>query len=61
MDEPMNQDVHSAVDIDNKMENVAGQELMLKWSRNGLLLVPQPSDDPHDPLNFTSGRKALIF
>jgi MFS family permease len=32
-----------------------------KLSRRGLPLIPQPSDDPFDPLNFASWRKILIL
>ena len=32
----------------------------LKLGRNGLPLVPQPSTDPNDPLNFPTVQKVLI-
>ena len=34
--------------------------LPIKLGRNGLPLVPVPSDDPNDPLNFSTLRKTLI-
>lgn len=35
--------------------------LQIKVSRTGLPLVPQPSDDPFDPLNFSRWRKFMIL
>jgi MFS family permease len=32
-----------------------------KFSRRGLPLIPQPSDDPFDPLNWSSIRKVLVL
>lgn len=29
--------------------------------RNGILLDPQPSEDPHDPLNFPLWQKACLL
>ncbi|KAH8432688.1 uncharacterized protein LDX57_010315 [Aspergillus melleus] len=32
-----------------------------KKNDNGIVLVPQPSDDPEDPLNWSTKRKLIIF
>ncbi|KAK5653687.1 hypothetical protein OQA88_8717 [Cercophora sp. LCS_1] len=41
----------------SESDKVVGEE---KRTENGLVLIPQPSDDPEDPLNWTSGRKAKV-
>lgn len=33
---------------------------VVKYSRSGIILVPQPSDDPNDPLNLPLWRRDLI-
>jgi hypothetical protein len=34
----------------------------LKTTKNGAtVLIPQPSDDPEDPLNWSFGKKASVF
>lgn len=33
----------------------------LKYASKGVLLEPQPSDDPHDPLNFPAWQKISIL
>jgi hypothetical protein len=38
-----------------------GPPLVLKYSKGGMLLQPQPSDDPHDPLNFPTWQKLSIL
>jgi hypothetical protein len=38
-----------------------GLLLVLKHSKDGILLHPQPSDDPHDPLNFPTWQKLSIL
>ncbi|KAI0146685.1 major facilitator superfamily domain-containing protein [Pestalotiopsis sp. NC0098] len=38
-----------------------GREANLKYSRKGIELVPQPSDDPRDPLNWPMSKKIAIF
>ena len=32
-----------------------------KRSSRGIVLIPQPTDDPHDPLNWSPRRKLLIL
>jgi hypothetical protein len=32
-----------------------------KFDKNGALLEPQPTNDPHDPLNFSSWQKLSIL
>lgn len=36
-------------------------DAVLKKSPEGIILIPQPSDDPRDPLNWSSGRKRGIL
>jgi hypothetical protein len=36
-------------------------EANLKYNKKGILLEPQPSDDPHDPLNFPRFQKYFIL
>ncbi|EXJ65526.1 hypothetical protein A1O7_01867 [Cladophialophora yegresii CBS 114405] len=36
-------------------------EVALKTSKNGKLLIPQPTNDPEDPLNWTRWKKAAIL
>ncbi|KAI7215749.1 hypothetical protein KC352_g16663, partial [Hortaea werneckii] len=36
------------------------QDAVLKRSKDGTILVPQPSDDPRDPLNWPLWRRDLI-
>lgn len=38
-----------------------GPSPVLKYSKSGTLLEPQPSDDPHDPLNFPTWQKFFIM
>ena len=38
----------------------ASQHGNLKHSKDGIILVPQPSDDPNDPLNWPLWRRDLI-
>lgn len=33
----------------------------MKYTKNGILLDPQPSDDPHDPLNFSAWEKGCVL
>ncbi|GAA6002193.1 uncharacterized protein JCM10292_000801 [Rhodotorula paludigena] len=33
----------------------------LKRDKNGIVLVPQPSDDPNDPLNWSTWKRELCF
>lgn len=33
----------------------------LKTTEDGIVLVPQPSDDPHDPLNWSWLKKHSVF
>lgn len=33
----------------------------MKYTENGILLDPQPSDDPHDPLNFSAWEKGCLL
>lgn len=42
------------------MKGPAGANPALKYSK-GILLDPQPSDDPHDPLNFSTWQKLAIL
>jgi hypothetical protein len=47
------------IDVDTE---AAGSENGLKVAKDGhTRLIPQPSDDPNDPLNWTWGRKHLIL
>lgn len=41
--------------------HVDTSESTVKLSRKGLPLIPQPSDDPFNPLNWSPGQKALLF
>ncbi|KAK3386844.1 major facilitator superfamily domain-containing protein [Podospora didyma] len=46
------------IDVDSASNDVAG----LKLAKDGhTRLIPQPSDDPNDPLNWTRARKHLIL
>jgi len=48
-----------AVDVDTE---AAGSESGLKVAKDGhTRLIPQPSDDPNDPLNWSWGKKHLIL
>ena len=38
-----------------------GANVNLKTDRKGYVLIPQPSDDPHDPLNWSRWKKAGIL
>jgi hypothetical protein len=38
-----------------------GGDPSLKCGKNGMILEPQPSDDPHDPLNFPTWQKLSIL
>lgn len=38
-----------------------GPDAVLKKGKNDVVLIPQPSDDPEDPLNWTPTKKALIL
>lgn len=33
----------------------------LKTDKNGTVLIPQPSQDPHDPLNWSWMKKHAVF
>ncbi|KAK0641776.1 major facilitator superfamily domain-containing protein [Cercophora newfieldiana] len=35
-------------------------ETAAKTSKDGIILIPQPSDDPRDPLNWPSSKKATV-
>lgn len=37
------------------------QSVHLKTDKNGVVLIPQPSEDPHDPLNWTWLKKHAVF
>lgn len=36
-------------------------DAVLKKGKNDVVLIPQPSDDPEDPLNWSPTKKALIL
>ncbi|AAS52257.1 ADR337Cp [Eremothecium gossypii ATCC 10895] len=42
-------------------DSLARQALGIKKDRNGVVLVPQPSDSPNDPLNWSYWRKIMHF
>jgi hypothetical protein len=47
------------VDVDTE---AAGSETGVKTAKDGhTRLIPQPSDDPNDPLNWSWGKKHLIL
>lgn len=66
-----NRNTHLA--IDNKSVDLQEQVMLevlergcsstteLKYSKGGILLDPQPSDDPHDPLNFSHLEKGRVL
>ena len=39
----------------------AGQLHSLKKSDEGIILIPQPNEDPNNPLNWTSRKKMTVL
>lgn len=46
---------------ENASGSGGGETFQPKLDKNGLPLVPQPSDDPSDPLNFPQWLKVVIL
>ncbi|KAH7922411.1 MFS general substrate transporter [Leucogyrophana mollusca] len=49
-------DLHS-----KKLVESVAQDAPLKRSKNGIVLVPQPSNSPNDPLNWPFWRKSMLM
>jgi hypothetical protein len=47
--------------IENSSTDMSDSTSNLKYNKKGILLEPQPSDDPHDPLNFPRFQKYIIL
>lgn len=51
----------SEEEIKNASGSPDGGNANLKYSEDGVLLIPQPSDDPDDPLNWPNWRKHMAL
>lgn len=51
-------DLHAVTAVSDADQAAAAN---LKRDKNGVVLVPQPSDDPRDPLNWPRLKKELCF
>ena len=49
------------MEMDTSQSPTDGIPLSQKMSRRGLPLIPQPSDDPFDPLNWSSLEKTVVL
>ena len=59
LDKDLQYDVHSGYVLDAAR---LGQNDATKLSPDGrTILIPQPSDDPNDPLNWSQSRKNIIL
>ncbi|CAK1366160.1 unnamed protein product [Cercospora beticola] len=44
----------------SRSPSTSGKEKNVKFNKQGIALIPQPSDDPRDPLNWSSGKKTAL-
>lgn len=51
-------DIYSFGESENESKYSSGK---LKTDKNGVILIPQPSDSPNDPLNWSKWRKFIHF
>ncbi|KAL9111907.1 MAG: hypothetical protein Q9227_003757 [Pyrenula ochraceoflavens] len=53
--------IRNEVEVLEKGGSQGDQETHLKKTKDGIVLVPQPSDDPRDPLNWPMWKKILTI
>jgi hypothetical protein len=52
-----------SVDVKEQYEHTEGlpEDDLHKKTSHGVILIPQPSDDPRDPLNWSTSKKLLTL
>lgn len=53
--------IKQAMETANEAHSEAASPAAVKRSASGIVLVPQPPDDPNDPLNWSMAKKILIL
>lgn len=53
--------VEDSVASNSNNDSTSAEQHLTKRSPKGIVLVPQPSDDPADPLNWPMWRKVVVL
>ncbi|CAG9947362.1 unnamed protein product [Clonostachys rosea f. rosea IK726] len=61
LDDDKSSKVPGTVILDDNTSNLAAAVHNFKHGNGGVILVPQPSEDPNDPLNWSYGKKMASF